>query len=117
MHKLSWTIIKYVLSLKIDTITIGHNELWKQPVNIGKGKNQNFGQTPFNMLVDQIKYEGNEAGIGGLIQEDSYARKCLFLDKEDIDHHEAYTGKRIKQGIFISEDETLKHAVCIHLAT
>ncbi len=110
MHKLSSAVIAYAKNLKIDTIVIGHNSGWKQDVDMGKKNNQDFVQIPFNTLINQIYYKGNENGINVIIQEESYTSKCSFLDNEEIDKHETYSGKRIKRGVFRSANGTLMHA-------
>ncbi len=110
MHKLSNAVIAYAMNTEIDTIVIGHNNGWKQSVDIGKKNNQNFVQIPFNMLINQIYYKGKEYGINVVKQEESYTSKCSFLDNEEIDKHETYLGKRIKRGIFKSSNGTLLHA-------
>ena len=110
MHKLSKAVIAYTRTNEIDTIVIGHNNGWKQSVDIGKKNNQNFVQIPFNMLINQIYYKGQEYGINVVKQEESYTSKRSFLDNETIEEHETYLGKRIKRGIFKSSNGTLIHA-------
>ena len=110
MHKISNAVIAYARTNEIDTIVIGHNNGWKQSVDIGKKNNQNFVQIPFNMLINQIYYKGQEYGINVVKQEESYTSKCSFLDSETIEEHETYLGKRIKRGIFKSANGTLIHA-------
>ena len=110
MHKISSAVISYAITNEIDTIVIGHNNGWKQFVDIGKKNNQNFVQIPFNMLINQIYYKGLEHNINVIIQEESYTSKCSFLDNETIGEHETYLGKRIKRGIFKSSNGTLIHA-------
>ncbi len=110
MHKISNAVIAYAITNEIDTIVIGHNNGWKQSVDIGKKNNQNFVQIPFNMLINQIYYKGKEYGINVVKQEESYTSKCSFLDSEEIDKHKIYSGKRIKRGIFRSANGTLIHA-------
>ena len=67
-------------------------------------------QIPFNVLINQIYYKGKEYGINVVKQEESYTSKCSFLDSEEIDKHETYSGKRIKRGIFKSANGTLIYA-------
>ena len=110
MHKISNAVMAYAITNEIDTIVIGHNNGWKQSVDIGKKNNQNFVQIPFNMLINQIYYKGQEHNINVIIQEESYTSKCSFLDNETIEEHETYLGKRIKRGIFKSSNGTLIHA-------
>ncbi|OWP55855.1 MAG: transposase [Thermoplasmatales archaeon B_DKE] len=110
MHKVSKSIVEYASSMGIDTIVIGHNSGWKDSVNIGKRNNQNFVQLPFNMLITQIKYKAEEAGINVMMQNEDHTSKCSFLDNESIEHHDTYMGKRIKRGTFRSADGKLIHA-------
>ena len=110
MHKISKSIVEYAMSKDVDTIVIGHNDGWKQSVNIGKKNNQNFVQLPFNILIQQIKYKAGENGITVVIQDESHTSKCSFLDNETVEHHDAYVGKRIKRGTFMSGNGTLIHA-------
>ncbi len=99
-HKLSTGIVRYALLNDIDTIVIGHNELWKQNSNPGKINNQKFTQIPFNKLIKIIKYKAEENGIEVVLQEESYTSKCSFLDNKEIGKHDVYLGKRIKRGLF-----------------
>ena len=110
MHRLSSAVISYARTNEIDTIVVGHNKGWKQNVDMGRKNNQDFVQIPFNMLINQIYYKGNENGINVIIQEESYTSKCSFLDNESIEKHETYLGKRIKRGVFMSANGTLMHA-------
>ena len=32
--------------------------------------------------------------------EEAHTSKCSFLDKESVEHHEKYKGKRVKRGLF-----------------
>jgi transposase, IS605 OrfB family, central region len=110
MHKLSKAIVQYAKTRNIDTIIIGHNNGWKQSVNMGRINNQNFVQIPFNTLINHIKYKAEEASIQVIIQDEEHTSKCSFLDNESIEHHDKYMGKRIKRGIFRSKDGILIHA-------
>ena len=110
MHKLSRAIVQYAETRNIDTIVIGHNDGWKQEVNMGKWNNQNFVQLPFNTLIGQIKYKAEEIGINVIIQDESHTSKCSFMDDESIEHHDIYMGKRIRRGVFRSKKGILIHA-------
>jgi putative transposase len=110
MHKLSRSIVVYAKNLDTDTIVIGHNEGWKQSVNMGRKNNQNFVQLPFSTLIQQIRYKAEEAGINVIIQDESHTSKCSFLDNESIEHHDTYLGKRIRRGVFQSARGTRIHA-------
>lgn len=102
MHKLSRFIIDWCIRHDIGTLVIGHNDNWKQKVNLGKKNNQNFVSIPYYILIHDLNYKGGEVGIKIIEQEESHTSKCSFLDGESIEHHEKYAGKRIKRGIFRS---------------
>ena len=104
MHKASKYIIKYCLTNNISTVIVGHNKEWKQEVNIGKRNNQNFVSIPFNMLINQLKYKGKLEGIEVVETEESYTSKCSFIMSESLEHHENYLGKRIKRGLYKSNN-------------
>ena len=59
-----------------------------------------FGDIPFHRLWKMLKYKAEEAGITVIEVGEGYTSKCNLLDKESIEHHEVYTGKRIKRGLF-----------------
>mgnify|MGYP000353589733 CR=1 FL=1 len=110
MHKISRFIINYCTEHDIGTLVIGHNENWKQKVNLGKRNNQNFVSIPYYILINDLNYKGEEVGIKVIEQEEAHTSKCSFLDGESIEHHEKYAGKRIKRGIFRSAKGILINA-------
>ena len=99
LHKVSKTIIDYLDKNDIGLLVIGHNENWKQRVNIGKKNNQNFVTIPFYKLVHMLQYKAEEEGIEVILQDESHTSKCSFFDNEPVEHHESYVGKR-KRGLF-----------------
>ncbi len=110
MHKLSRFIIDWCIRHDIGTLVIGHNDNWKQKVNLGKKNNQNFVSIPYYTLIHDLNYKGEEVGIKVIEQEEAHTSKCSFLDGESIEHHEKYAGKRIKRGIFRSAKGILINA-------
>lgn len=109
-HKVSRFVVDWCEEHDIGTIVVGHNDNWKQKVNIGKRNNQNFVQIPFGKLIQQVGYKAEEKGIELREQEESHTSKCSFLDDESIEHHKTYVGKRIKRGIFKTANDILINA-------
>ncbi len=105
---MNMTIVCYAEYKNIDTIVIGHDSGWKPEVNMGKRNNQNFVRIHFNSLM-QIRYKAEERGVNAIIQEESHTSRCSFLDGENIEHHDVYTGKRIKCGTFRTVNGILIH--------
>lgn len=101
-HKTSRFVVDWCEEHEIGTIVIGHNDNWKQGVELGKRNNQSFVQIPFTKLVHQIEYKAEEKGIDVILQEESHTSKCSFLDNEPIEHRERYVGKRKSRGLFRS---------------
>jgi len=101
-HIVTKHIIDYCIRNNIGVIVIGHNTDQKQNIELGKKTNQHFVQLPFVMLTQQLQYKGEEAGIDIIVQDESHTSKCSVLDKEPIEHHDVYVGKRISRGLFRS---------------
>jgi len=99
-HKVTRWIVNYCVAHDIGQIIVGHNDNWKQKVNIGKKNNQNFVGIPLDTIIQKIAYKAEEIGITLKEQEESHTSKCSFLDNEPIEHHSKYVGKRIKRGLF-----------------
>ncbi len=55
MHKISGFIIDYAEANGIGMIVVGHNEGWKQNVNIGSKNNQKFVQISYNKPISSIR--------------------------------------------------------------
>ena len=99
LHKVSKAIVDYLVENDIGTLIIGHNDNWKQNVDIGKRNNQNFVTIPFYRLTHMLQYKSEEQGIEVLLKEESHTSKCSFFDDESIEHHDKYVGRR-KRGLF-----------------
>jgi len=102
LHKLSRSIINYLVLNSLNTLIVGKNVGWKDSINLGKTNNQNFVSIPYNMLIDMLSYKCKLAGINMIIVNEAYSSKCSFLDNEKICKHKSYQGKRIKRGLFVS---------------
>jgi putative transposase len=110
MHKACRSIVHVFQERGIDTIIIGHNNGWKQDINLGKQTNQNFVMVPVNWLINMISYKGQELGMETKVQEESHTSKCSFLDQEPVEHRDKYVGKRISRGRFRSANGTIINA-------
>jgi putative transposase len=104
LHKASRLLVNQLVSQGITTLVIGKNKNMKQDINIGKVNNQNFVQLPIMRFADLMKYKCELEGIKVLFNEESYTSKCSFLDGEPICKHDKYMGKRVKRGLFVSQN-------------
>ena len=110
LHKTSRRVVELMYNNNIGTCFIGHNNGWKNEVEMGKKNNQNFVFIPYSLLINLLRYKIEEKG-GVLIElNESYTSKCSFLDNEEVGKHESYKGKRIKRGLFLSSDKKALNA-------
>jgi putative transposase len=112
LHKTSRFIVDYCLEHEIGTIVIGHNNGWKQKINLGKKTNQNFVSIPFNLMIEKIRYKAEENLIRVIVNEESYTSKVDHLAWEEMKYQESYLGKRVKRGLFKSSTGKLINADC-----
>lgn len=110
LHKASRCIVNHLVSNNVNTLIIGKNDNWKQETNIGKKNNQNFVSIPHSQFVEMISYKCKLVGVAVMITEESYTSKCSFIDNEEMKHHEDYKGKRIKRGLFRTNEGKLINA-------
>lgn len=103
-------ILKYCIGCNIGTVVCGYNELWKQNLNLGRKNNQEFAFIPYRKFIDKLRSKCEEYGILFYLQEESYTSKCSFLDGEDVKKHEKYKGKRVKRGLFQTQNGTKVNA-------
>lgn len=100
IHKASRYIVNWLINNKIGTLVVGKNKEWKQEVNIGSKNNQNFVMIPHARFIDLITYKFE--AVGGIVKlvDEAYTSKCSALDLEPIKKHVEYKGKRVKRGLF-----------------
>ena len=110
LHMASRFITNQLVSNHVNTLIIGKNDGWKQDVNIGRRNNQNFVSIPFEKFINMLSYKCRLVGINILKVNESYTSKCSFIDFEQIQHHDAYSGNRIKRGLFKSQTGRLINA-------
>lgn len=110
MHKASRKIINYCVDNQINTIVIGKNKEWKQKSDIGKKGNQNFVQIPFARFIEMIQYKAEEQGIAVIMTEESYTSGTSFVDDEQPVKDNYDKSRRIKRGLFKSNNSILINA-------
>lgn len=110
LHCISKSIVNYADGLYADTIIIGLNKTWKQKSKMGKVSNQNFISIPYEKLIKQIQYKAEDKGIEVIITEESYTSGCSFLDSEEICKGNYNKSRRVKRGLFRSNEGKLINA-------
>lgn len=110
LHKASKEIVSMCLKDNITTLIVGHNDGWKQEVNMGKRNNQNFVSIPFETFISMLRYKSERQGLRFVEINEFHTSKCSSLDLEEVKHHDSYVGKRVKRGLFRTRDGILLNA-------
>ena len=110
LHKASRKIISYCLDNQINTVVVGKNKEWKQEVSMGKKNNQNFVQLPFSRFIEMIQYKAEEHGIAVILTEEGYTSGTSFIDDEQPVKENYNKLRRIKRGLFKSNNGILMNA-------
>jgi putative transposase len=110
LHKASKEIINICLKEDITTLIVGHNDGWKQNVNLGKRNNQNFVSIPFEMFISMLRYKSERQGLRFVEVNEYHTSKCSSFDLESVGHHDTYVGRRVRRGLFKTRDGILINA-------
>ena len=99
LHKSTRRITDYLVSEGVDVLFIGHNNGWKQDVNMGSVNNQNFGQIPFNRFITMMNYKCGYEGIKVIQITEEYTSKSSFIHDEPFKKYN-FIGNRAPRGLF-----------------
>lgn len=110
LHKASRMVISHAQKARVGHIIIGNNRGWKQKVDLGKRTNQTFVSIPYRMLIDMICYKAELVGIKVSIVNESYTSGTSYLDGENPDAESYDKTRRIKRGMFRSNEGKLINA-------
>jgi len=110
MHKASRKVIDLCIERNIGTLIVGYNSGWKQEINIGKRNNQTFVSIPFNQFLNMLSYKCAETGINLITINEAYTSGCSFLDNETCNQKNYNKKRRIKRGLFRSNENKLINA-------
>lgn len=102
IHHCSAFIIKYCKENNIKTVVVGLNKEWKQECSIGKKNTQNFVYIPYDKLIQQLEYKCLDNNIQLIITEESYTSGTSFLDNELPIKENYNKSRRVKRGLFKS---------------
>jgi len=105
MDKASKYIVENCLDLGIKTIVIGKNDNQKQ-----NSRMKNFVQIPYNLFIQKLAYKCQEVGIELILTEESYTSGTSFLDDELPTKENYNISRRVKRGLFKSNDGKLINA-------
>ena len=106
MHKASRLIIEYALENECDTIVIGDIKDIKQNMQ----GNKRFVQMPIQNLVEKIEYKAKLEGIEVVKITEEYTSGVSSIDKEEINKENYDKSRRIKRGLFKTEEGKIINA-------
>lgn len=109
MHHASKFVIQYCLEHDISTIVCGLNNFWKQKAKIGKNT-QSFVFISYDMFIKQLQYKAAQTGIKVILADESYTSGTSFLDNEDPIKENYDKKRRVKRGLFKTNDGRLINA-------
>jgi putative transposase len=118
IHTASKRIINLLVKEGIGTLVIGKNDRWKNEANMGKRTNQNFVSIPHARFISMLAYKAELVGIRVKVTEESYTSKASLLDLDPLpmrdpnndDEKHAFSGKRIKRGLYRAADGRVLNA-------
>lgn len=96
MHNTSAYIIKWCIEHNIDTLVVGKNDTWKQE----KKHMQNFTAIPYEMLLLQLQYKCENAGIKYIEVNEAYTSGTSYLDNEAPTKENYNKERRVQRGLF-----------------
>jgi putative transposase len=106
-HTVSKRIISYCVENDISTVVIGLTKEWKNGVNLGHINNQNFVCIPYEKFINQLIYKGENEGITCITTNEDFTSGTSFLDNELPTEENYNIKRRIKRGLFKSNNGTL----------
>ena len=106
LHQVSNQIIKLAIDKKVKTIVVGDMKFIKQNMNY----NKSFVKAPILKLKELIKYKANLHAINYSEQNEAYTSGCSALDLEEVNKTNYNKNRRIKRGLFKSNENILINA-------
>ncbi len=100
IHKVAKMVIDYAINNKCSKIVIGDIR------NIKSGMKDNtiFVQVPVLSLINKIEYKAKLLGITVVLENEAYTSGVSALDNEEVVKENYNKKRRIKRGIFVTEN-------------
>jgi len=121
-HKTTTDLVLRLKAHHVGTVVVGCNKFWKQSVRLGKQNDQNFVSVPHDRFRQMFAYKALRAGITVIEQEESYTSKADLAAGDYIptygvdDEKAAFSGYRIKRGLYRTHDGQVLNADCMAAA-
>ena len=104
LHKTSRMVVNWCIEHRIDTLVCGLNKGWKQECVMNKPTTQKFVYIPYDMLIKQLEYKCQSAGIRFVVTDEAYTSGTSFLDNEKPVQECYNKSRRKKRGLFQASD-------------
>ena len=84
-------------------------------MQLGKRNNQNVVSVPHRRFIEMLTYKARLVGIQVIVTEESYTSQASFLDADPLPAYgsgrlPAFSGRRVKRGLYRAADGTPIHA-------
>ena len=114
LHTASKRVIDWCVKHHIGMLIIGHNQNWKQEINLGKKNNQQFVNIPHYRLIEMLTYKAQLRGIKVVITEEAYTSQASALEQDKLpkygEEKPKFTGKRVFRGLYKTGENKLLNA-------
>lgn len=116
MHRATHTVVETCVNKGISTVVVGDITKSLNEINLGKQTNQNFVNLSLGQFIDKLGYKLGSHGIKLVVTNESYTSKASFVDGDqmpkcyDPNNKHNFSGKRIKRGLYRSQNGTLLNA-------
>ena len=107
LHKASRAVVNWCIEHRIDTLVCGLNKGWKQECVLSKPNAQKFVCIPYDMLIKQLEYKCQSAGIRFVLTDEAYTSGTSFLDGEQPIQEKYNRSRRKKRGLFQATDKLI----------
>ena len=104
LHTTSRMVVNWCVANGVDTLVCGLNKEWKQECVMNKPTTQKFAYIPYEVLINQLQYKCQAAGIRFILTEESYTSGTSFLDDESPVQACYNKKRRKKRGLFQASD-------------
>ncbi|KHD08480.1 hypothetical protein PN36_16345 [Candidatus Thiomargarita nelsonii] len=118
IHKATSIVVKTCVEHGISSVVVGDVVKSLNQINLGKRTNQNFVNLALGQFVDKLNYKLGSHGIELVVTDESYTSKASFVDGDKMPKRynkkakqkRTFSGKRVKRGLYKSQDGTLVNA-------
>jgi len=110
MHQASKAVVNYCIENNVDTVVVGLTKEWKDGANLGHVNNQNFVSIPHDKFISKLQYKCENVGIRFMIVNEDFTSGTSFLDNELPTEENYNIKRRVKRGLFKSNNGTLINA-------